>query len=154
MALAIPIGLSAGLVGYGFTWLVGRATAELWTAHTDNGFLDGRLWWIALMVAGGVVVGLLRRGLRIPAEPAGALENITERNVDQRSALPMILVSFVSLSSGASLGPFDAGTRGGAEGGQCWLRLVGHEARSGTEGTIPTVPRLAGSCTAAPSRSG
>ncbi len=120
VACAVPIGLAAGLVGYGFTWLVGKATAGLWGGHTDNDFLGGSLWWIALTVGGGVAVGLLRRRLRIPPEPAGALENITERHVDQASAAPMILVSFLSLSCGASLGPFDAGTRGGgAIGG--WL---------------------------------
>ena len=117
---AVPIGLLAGLAGYAFLWAVGRATELLWADHTDNDFLSGAPWWIALTVAGGLVVGLLRRWLKVPREPSGALENISERHVDQRSAAPMILVSFVSLSCGASLGPFDAGTRGGgAIGG--WL---------------------------------
>ena len=113
VAYAAPIGLLAGLLGYAFTWAVGRATEALWADHTDNDFLSGAPWWIALTLGGGIAVGLLRRWLRIPPEPTGALENIVEWHVDQPSAVPMIAVSFVSLSCGASLGPFDAGTRGG-----------------------------------------
>jgi len=115
---AVPIGLMAGGAGLLFTWAVGRATNWLWPDEVDNSFLGGDLWWLALTVGAGLLVGSLRRGLRVPAEPKGALENIARADVDQRSALPMILVSFVSIVGGASMGPFDAGTRaGGAIGG-------------------------------------
>ncbi len=115
---AVPIGFLAGGAGLLFTWTVGKATNWLWPAEVDNDVFGGELWWVALTVAAGLGVALLRQGLPVPAEPKGALENIGAAHVDQRSAVPLILVSFVSLVGGASLGPFDAGTRaGGAIGG-------------------------------------
>jgi H+/Cl- antiporter ClcA len=115
---AIPIGLMAGGAGLLFTWTVGKATNWLWPDEVDNSFLGGELWWIALTVGAGLLVGLLRRWLRVPAEPDGALESIAARHVDQRSAIPMILVSWISLVGGASLGPFDAGVRSGGAIGE------------------------------------
>jgi H+/Cl- antiporter ClcA len=118
VAYAVPIGLMAGAAGLLFTWSVGRATKWLWPDDVDNSFLGGELWWVALTVAAGVLVGLLRRWLRVPAEPEGALASIATARVDQRSAVPMILVSFVSIVGGGSLGPFDAGTRSGGAIGE------------------------------------
>ncbi len=118
VAYVVPIGLMAGAAGLLFTWSVGRATKWLWPDDVDNSFLGGELWWVALTVAAGVLVGLLRRWLRVPAEPEGALASIATARVDQRSAVPMILVSFVSIVGGGSLGPFDAGTRSGGALGE------------------------------------
>jgi len=122
---AIPIGLMAGGAGLLFTWTVGKATNWLWPNEVDNSFLGGELWWIALTVGAGLLVGLLRRWLRVPAEPDGALESIAARHVDQRSAIPMILVSWISLVGGASLGPFDAGVRSGGAIGEWFSDRVG-----------------------------
>jgi H+/Cl- antiporter ClcA len=110
---AVPIGLMAGGAGLLFTWSVGKATNWLWAGEADNSFLGGELWWLAMTVVAGVLVGVLRLWLRVPTEPKGALENIAAAHVDRPSAVPMILVSFVSLVGGGSLGPFDAGTRAG-----------------------------------------
>ncbi len=118
VAYAVPIGLMAGGAGLLFTRAVGRATNWLWPDEVDNSFLGGELWWLALTVTAGVLVGLLRRWLQVPSEPKGALENIAAAHVDQRSAVPMIAVSFVSIVGGASLGPFDAGTRSGGAIGE------------------------------------
>ena len=113
VAYAVPIGLMAGGAGLLFTWTVGKATNWLWTGEADNSFLGGEWWWLAMTVVAGVLVGVLRLWLRVPTEPKGALENIASAQVDRSSTLPMILVSFVSLVGGGSLGPFDAGTRAG-----------------------------------------
>ena len=125
VAYAVPIGLMAGGAGLSFTYAVGRATKWLWPDEVDNSFLGGELWWIALTVAAGVLVGLLRRWLRVPAEPKGALESIATAHVDQRSAVPMIVVSFVSIVGGASMGPFDAGIRSGGGIGEWFSDRVG-----------------------------
>lgn len=126
---AVPIGLMAGGAGLLFTWTVGKATSQLWPDAIDNSFLGGEWWWLGLTVVGGLLVGLLRLWLRVPTNTKGALENIATAHVDQRSAVPMILVSFVSLLSGGSLGPFDAGTRaGGAIGGWVSDRVGADEA--------------------------
>jgi H+/Cl- antiporter ClcA len=118
VASAVPIGLMAGGAGLLFTRAVGRATKWLWPDDVDNSFLGGELWWLALTVAAGVLVGLLRKWMRVPPEPKGALENIAAAEVDQRAAVPMILVSFVSIAGGASMGPFDAGVRSGGALGE------------------------------------
>lgn len=118
VAYAVPIGLMAGAAGLSFTYALGRATKWLWPEEVNNDLFGGELWWIAVALAAGLMVGTLRRWMNVPTEPKGALENIVSAHVDERSAMPMILVSFVSLLGGASLGPFDAGTRaGGALGG-------------------------------------
>lgn len=122
---AVPIGLMAGGVGLLFTWAVGRATNWLWPSEVDNDFLGGELWWVAVTIAAGLTVGSLRRVLPVPAEPKGALESIAVGHVDQRSAVPLILVSFVSLVGGASMGPFDAGTRGGGAVGEWFSDRIG-----------------------------
>lgn len=122
---AVPIGLMAGGAGLAFTWTVGRATNWLWADEVDNSFLGGDLWWLPVTVAAGLLVGAMRTWLRVPADPDGALGIITAARVDKRSAVPMILVSFVSLVGGASLGPFDAGTRSGAAIGDWWSDRVG-----------------------------
>lgn len=115
---AVPIGLMAGGAGLAFTWTVGRATKWLWPDEVDNGLLGGDLWWLPVIVGAGLLVGVLRKVLEVPAEPKGALENIAAAQVDKRSAIPMVLVSLVSLVGGASLGPFDAGTRSGGAIGE------------------------------------
>ncbi|MFW2381938.1 MAG: chloride channel protein [Acidimicrobiales bacterium] len=122
---AVPIGLLAGGSGLLFTWSVGKVTSWLWPSEVDNGFFGGELWWIPLMMGAGLLVGALRKGLRVPRDPKGALENIVGAHVDQRSAIPMILVSFVSIVGGASLGPFDAGTRGGGAIGGWFSDRIG-----------------------------
>jgi len=110
---AVPIGLMAGGAGLLFTWSVGKATNWLWAGEADMTFLGGEVWWLAMTAIAGLLVGVLRLWLKVPTEPKGALENIATGSVDRPSAVPMILVSFVSLVGGGSLGPFDAGTRAG-----------------------------------------
>ncbi|MGI9603301.1 MAG: chloride channel protein [Acidimicrobiales bacterium] len=122
---AVPIGLLAGFAGLLFTQAVAEATSRLWPEEVDNSFLGGEWWWLALTIGAGLLVGVMRRFLHVPAEPAGALENISNAHVDQRSAIPMIVVSFVSLVGGASLGPFDAGTRSGGAVGEWFSDRIG-----------------------------
>ena len=135
---AVPIGLLAGTAGLLFTQAVAKTTERLWPQDVDNSFFGGEWWWLLLTVGAGLLVGGMRRLLRVPAEPAGALENIASAHVDQRSAIPMILVSFVSLVGGASLGPFDAGTRSGGALGE-WF-----SDRVGADGEIRQINVLAG----------
>ena len=118
VAYAVPIGLMAGGAGLAFTWTVGQATKRLWPDEVDNSFLGGDLWWLPVTVIAGLLVGAMRKWMQVPAEPDGALANIAAAHVDKPSAIPMVFVSFVSLVGGASLGPFDAGTRSGGAIGE------------------------------------
>ena len=107
------IGTAAGLAALALTAVVGWGTRLIWPDDFDYRFLGGEPWWVAVVAGAGALVGLLRRWLRVPRQPKGALEQIKLARVDHRTALQTVAVSAVSLIGGASLGPFDAGVRSG-----------------------------------------
>lgn len=117
---AVPIGLFAGLAALGFVTVVKEGTDLIWPEDLGLDFFEGELWWIAVAAGAGLLVGSLRVWLRVPQDPSGALASIQEARVDYRTAPQTVLVSAVSLIGGASLGPFDAGTRSGGAFGE-WL---------------------------------
>jgi H+/Cl- antiporter ClcA len=64
-----------------------------------------------------VLVGVLRRFLRVPLELPGTVEELQAQRVEPSTAPAAVAVSLVSLVGGASLGPEDAlGRMGGALG--------------------------------------
>ena len=64
-AVALGIfGAFAGLVFVGLIDFGGK-----WYATSDSGWFGGHWWWVAVTAAAGVVVGLLRRLMRLPASP-------------------------------------------------------------------------------------
>jgi H+/Cl- antiporter ClcA len=117
---AVPIGTFAGLAGLAFVSVVKLGTDLIWPEDLALGFFDGEPWWIAMTAGAGLLVGLLRVWMRVPQDPSGALASIQEARVDWRTAPQTVLVSAVSLIGGASLGPFDAGTRSGGAFGE-WI---------------------------------
>jgi len=140
---AAIIGIAAGAAALVFVAVVDVGT-NMWFPETvDYGFGGGELWWIAVTTFGGVVVGLLRSWSRVPRHPAGTFDAIRSSRVDYHTAPQLVLVSAVSLISGSSLGPFDAGARSGGAFGEWyskWRRLPDEEralnAVSGTSGGI------------------
>lgn len=150
---AAVIGTVAGAAALAFTTLVKAGTDLIWPDEIDYGFLGGEVWWIGITAAAGLLVGLLRWGLRVPDEPAGSLAAIQEARVDYRTAVQTIAVSAVSLIGGASLGPFDAGTRSGGAVGEwfsAWRGLPDEEREvntlsgiGGSLGGLLTAPFLA-----------
>lgn len=120
LAYAVPIGLFAGLAALVFLTVVKLGTDLIWPKDLALGFFEGEWWWIALTAGAGLLVGLLRKWLGVPQDPSGALASIQEARVDYRTAPQTVLVSAVSLIGGASLGPFDAGTRSGGAFG-AWI---------------------------------
>ncbi|MGI9615794.1 MAG: chloride channel protein, partial [Acidimicrobiales bacterium] len=96
-----------------FTTVVRLGTDALWPEEIDYDLLGGAWWWIAITTGAGLLVGVLRRALRVPEEPSASLAMIQDAKTDYRTALQTIVVSAISLIGGASLGPFDAGTRSG-----------------------------------------
>jgi H+/Cl- antiporter ClcA len=117
---AIVFGLVLAVGALAFLGLV-KGGIKLWfTLPKDPDWFSGRLWWVAVTVAAGVLVGVLRRALALPAELDGTLKEITDARVEPRTALKAVAVSLVSLVGGASLGPEDAlGKMGGGFG--TWL---------------------------------
>ncbi len=110
---AVLIGLFGGVAAWVFTKVVAEGTKVIWPDELDYDFLGGEIWWIGVIAGAGLVVGLLRRWTHVPADTLGAFPQIENRRVDYKTAPQTVLVSAVSLIGGASLGPFDAGTRQG-----------------------------------------
>jgi H+/Cl- antiporter ClcA len=72
---------------------------------------------VAVTAGAGVLVGVLRRLLRLPAKLPGTLEEIKDQRVEPATVPAAVAVSLVSLVGGASLGPEDAlGKMGGGLG--------------------------------------
>lgn len=110
---AVLIGLFGGVAAWVFTKIVEEGTKVLWPDEIDYEFLGGDVWWIGVVAGTGLLVGLLRRWMRVPADVIGAFPQIESRRVDYKTAPQTVLVSAISLIGGSSVGPFDAGTRQG-----------------------------------------
>jgi len=120
IADAVLLGLVGGLAALAFLAVTDLGTSLIWGDTEDASPFSGSLWWVAACGAGGLLVGLLRRWLKVSDHLVGAVGIIQQGKVDRRGAPAAILVSAVSLISGASMGPFDGGTRSGAALGS-WL---------------------------------
>ena len=127
MAYALVLGgfgAFAGLVFMGVIGFGGR-----WYTDSDPRWFGGQWWWVAVTAGAGVVVGLLRRVMRLPEEIPGLIADLKEGYVNPRLVPGIAVVSAVSLIGGASLGPEKAlGSMGGGAGS--WIarrRKLGRE---------------------------
>ncbi|MGW7682009.1 chloride channel protein [Kribbella sp. NPDC054772] len=115
IAYAVVLGVFgafAGLIFIGVLTLGGR-----WYSDADSGWFGGKWWWIAIAVAAGVLVGLVRRLMRVPWKTPGLFDDLQTEHVDTRLVPGIAAVSTVSLIGGASLGPEKAlGAMGGGVG--------------------------------------
>lgn len=93
-------GAVAGLVFVGITDL-----GATWYGDSGVGWFEGHGWWVAVAVGAGLVVGLLRRALRVPEKTPGLIEDLETEHVDTRRVPATVAISAVSLIGGASLGP-------------------------------------------------
>lgn len=142
MGRALVIGLMAGAGALAFTQLVRLGTDLLWPDDQAVDWFSGDWWWIVILTLAGVIVGVLRKATRIPDDLDGSLTIVQSASVDRRTALPAIAVSLISLIGGASLGPFDGGTRTGALAGDWYT-----DARKlpESEREVSTVSGISGS---------
>jgi H+/Cl- antiporter ClcA len=95
-----------------------KGGGKWFTLPKNPGWFDGKLWWVAVTVGAGALVGVLRHVLRVPAKIPGTVAEIKDPlGVKLATILPYIAVSLVSLAGGASLGPEGAlGKMGGGLG--------------------------------------
>lgn len=105
MGYAAVLGALTGLIAFVFIAAMNWTTDLLWSETTEYGFLDGEPWWLLLMGGAGLVIGILRRLLRVHPVIPGLFEEIDERRIEPRYVPRRVLVSFVSLIGGASVGP-------------------------------------------------
>ena len=117
--LVSAVGAFMGVVAVGFMNAVDKVP-ELWV---DNGDFDevkdceynqGKYYWVFVTTGGGLAVGLLRWFFEYPDSLPGLFRDINDYHVDPKWAPLTFIISAVSLSSGAALGPEQAlGNLGG-----------------------------------------
>jgi H+/Cl- antiporter ClcA len=127
MGYAVALGVFGALAGLVFVGVIDFGGK--WYADADSGWFGGHWWWVAVTAAAGVVVGLLRRLMRLPEQIPGLFADLKSEHVDTGLVPGIAAVSAVSLIGGASLGPEKAlGAMGGGAG--TWLagrRALGKE---------------------------
>ena len=112
-----------------------------WYTDSRAGWFGGRWWWVAVTVAAGVVVGLLRRLTRLPEEVPGLFDDLHAEHVDLGLVPGTMAVSAVSLIGGASVGPEKvlASMGGGAGSWIARRRRLGEE-----DSQVSTLAGMAG----------
>jgi chloride channel protein, CIC family len=117
MGYAVVFGVVLAFAALAFLGLLKGGTKLWFTLPNDPGWLDGSLWWVAVTAGAGVLVGVLRHFLRVPAELPGTVQELKDGRVEPSTAPAAVAVSLLSLVGGASLGPEDAlGKMGGSLG--------------------------------------
>jgi H+/Cl- antiporter ClcA len=99
-ALLGVVGVIAGLVFISVANLGSR-----WYGEAGTGWFEGHPWWVLVAGGAGLLVGLLRRYLRMPEEVPGLIADLRSEHVDRKAVPSIVAVSAVSLIGGASLGP-------------------------------------------------
>lgn len=109
------VGVASGLLFLGVTGI-----GEDWYGDTGTGWFEGHWWWVAVAAAAGLIVGILRHVLKMPAKTPGLIEDLKTEHIDVNRVPAIVAVSAVSLIGGASLGPEVAlGQMGGGTAG--WI---------------------------------
>jgi H+/Cl- antiporter ClcA len=116
LAYAVGLGVSGALVGLVFLGVIDFGGG--WYDDDEVGWFDGELWWVAVTVGAGLVVGLLHKLTGLPDRTAGLIADLQDQHVDASKVPGIVVVSAASLMGGASLGPEKAlGSVGGGLGG-------------------------------------
>jgi hypothetical protein len=104
MRYAALFGVVLAFAALAFLGLVKGGTNLWFTLPKNPGWLDGSLWWVAVTMAAGVLVGVLRRLFRLPAKLPGTVRELGDQRVEPSTVLKAAAVSVVSLAGGASPG--------------------------------------------------
>ncbi len=102
---AAGLGAFMGLVAVAFLALIDLGIELIWPDDTPTGLFSGEWWFIPLIGVFGLLVGLLRRVLHVEPLIPGLFDEIKELRVEPRLVFGRVAVAFVSLISGASVGP-------------------------------------------------
>ncbi len=112
-----------------------------WGTGFRPGWFGGHWWWVAVTVAAGLVVGLLRRLTRLPQEVPGLFEDLRAEQFDAGLVPGTMVVSAVSLIGGASVGPEKVLATMGAGAGS-WL--AGRRGLDDEDSQVSTLAGIAG----------
>jgi H+/Cl- antiporter ClcA len=123
MARAVVIGFFGGAAAFAFVRIVALGTDLIWPKEIEYSVMSGSWWWVTVLTAAGLVVGVMRVTLNVPDDLSGSLAILQSASVDRSTALQAIAISVVTLVGGAPLGPFDGGVRSGAMVGDWWATM-------------------------------
>jgi H+/Cl- antiporter ClcA len=141
LVLALGLGLAGGvfaLLYSGITlWGIGRLFGD--PSHEP---WSGQWWWVPLVAAGAVLVVFLRQRAGVDGPVPGAIALARRGWVEPRTAVPLTLLSAISLIAGASLGP-SFGVIVAAGGLGSWLVSRRTEAQDG-ERTATALTAMSG----------
>ena len=103
---AALLGLVVGVLAMAFIVGLRHVIDWLWPDESSwgTGFLDGEWWMVAILAAAGLVVGLSRKFMGTPMS-VNMFTELEEGRVDHHHVPSVLVTGFVSLASGASLGP-------------------------------------------------
>ena len=104
LVLSIALGVGGGVAAVLYSEFTGFGTNLFFGDPTSDPF-SGRWWWIPLLSISAVLVVLARRRAGVDGPVPGAVAYARKGWVDPASALPLFVISAVSLFVGASLGP-------------------------------------------------
>jgi H+/Cl- antiporter ClcA len=107
MALVTLLGLISAVITFIFMFLVHQGTSLLWEQAALALGLDPRLFTLLVCSLGGLLVGLL---VKFFGDHSGIFAEVMQEfgktgRFDYRNAPGIVITAFVSLISGASLGP-------------------------------------------------
>jgi H+/Cl- antiporter ClcA len=107
LALVVVLGLICALVTFAFMALVHQGTGLIWEQAAQALGIDPRLFTVLVCTLGGLLVGLL---VKLFGDHSGIFAEVMREfgrtgRFDYRNAPGIVITAFVSLISGASLGP-------------------------------------------------
>ena len=105
MRYAALFGVVLAFAGLAYLGLIKGGTDLWFTLPKNPGWFDGSLWWVAVTVGAGVLLGVLRRTFRVPVKLPGVVKDLRDERVEPSIVPGAVAVSLVSLAGGASLGP-------------------------------------------------
>jgi len=129
LTVALGLGVFGGVIaliysvttGWGISFFFGEPTSELFS---------GQWWWIPLVAAGALLVAILRARTGVAGPVPSAVAFAMKGWVDPATAFQLVIISGISLTLGASLGPsFGVIVAGG--GFAAWLVSRRKEADEG-----------------------
>ncbi len=105
LLFALILGGAGGVLALAFNGVTGVGIDRFF-GDTGTGWWAGRWWWIPLTAGGGLVVAGLRRVWKVPDYVPSPIKLAHDAWVEPRNVIPWVIISVLSLVSGASLGPF------------------------------------------------
>ncbi len=128
LTLTLVIGAAGGVLALAFNTVTG-AGINFFFGSAGTGWWEGHWWWVPLTASGGLIVGVLRRTWKVPEQVPSPIKLAFIAWVEPGTVIPWVLISVISLITGAAMGPFFAfAVMGGGLGSWLVTRLKKDEA--------------------------